>query len=334
MTQPSEDIVNKIRSILRKADESQNPSDAERDTAMRMANRLLLKHGLAMSDLGEAAEEERSWEHEGFFSTGGDSDAWKGDLLWRISSVYFCKYYRINYGRGAGRHVLLGRVENVAACKAMYEFVAPQLQLEFNVAVSKMTQQHRFARRYAHALMSELLAFDREGLFGEATRASDFDDDMLASIAYDYLEGGGFDDGGLDAKIEDIRFRCEIESFHYAKKVRSKIRAQEIAPSDTENLGVWRRSFFEAAAVRVKMRLHELMDAEVEELGDPGMALVRDETADLKRFVDSLDLGLRSGSSNRESDAAGMDAGREAGDRADLSGHRKVSNGGRKELNA
>lgn len=121
---------------------------------------------------------------------------------------------------------------------------------------------------------------------------------------------------------------------NFAKKVRAFVKRGDIAGAGVENLAVWRRSFFDAAVDRVASRLTALMRSDVNDLGDAGSALVKDERSDLDAFLASLDLGLTSRQSNRSVDAHGAGAGRAAGDRADVSGHRKVGGLGPRQLNA
>jgi hypothetical protein len=320
-----EKLVDKIRAILRKADETKNASEAEREVAMRAANRLLLKHGLTMQDVGSLEEQDqRSYvhEHEGYLTTEGDSDAWRGLLLHRLAPIYFCKSYRLVIGR-RNRHVLLGRQEHVDACKAMYEFVAPQLQREFDVAVSRMRPEHRLARRYA------LLAAVALGMDPAAVKK--MADDSLAEIGRTRLVAIREAESAEEA-LRDIMRMCELNSQGTARNVRAFINKGEIAPHLTDNLGVWRRSFFDGAIGKVGGRLKQLMREEVKDLGEPGAALVKNEEASLKAFLDSLDLGLRSTTAHRSVDPHGRESGTAAGARADLSGHRKVG-GNRQELN-
>lgn len=309
-------LMEKIRAILRKAEESSNESPEERDTAMRMAQRLLLKHGLSMQDVGslDEADDGREFERSSAALDLDLSEHWKGTLLYRISRVYFVQAYYTSLSRKRRTWSMVGRADHIAATKAMYEYVWPQIQLELNVATSKMGLYQRIARRYALAVAG----------------GDPGDDEALAEIGRKRLEAMTKVDASAGA--DDIARLCDLRSSQYAKNAMRFIRRGEIAPSDTTNLKVWRNSFLDNAISRVASRLRELQNEEVEDLGDAGTALVRNERAELDNFLESLNLGLRSSHSSRQYDSAGALAGREAGDRADLSGHRKMSNNV-KELN-
>lgn len=326
--------IDKIKSILRKADETKNPSEAERDTALRMANRLLLKHGLSMADLGDIdgeAESGRDFEHGGAFDIDSEADMWKSLLLHRIGKVYFCEVYRTRYGRGRVRMMMVGRSDYLATAKAMYEFIEPQVIAELNIALAAMTktdsphqqQQARLARQYAIAAAIEYLREMEEGV-----AYTDLEDEELAQMGKDRLEA--IEDA--DEALHDIMALCGLSSMHYAKKARAFIKRGAIASADVENLAVWRRSFLDGAVGRIAKRLKQLMAEEVQHVGETGTALVKNEQADLEQFLDTLDLGLRKRRSSRQVDLNGLAAGREAGDRADLSVGRKVDRGNSKQL--
>jgi hypothetical protein len=309
--------MDKIRAILRKADEGDNPSEHERDVAIRLANKLLLKHGLTMSDVGDLDPEDKSgrmFEHASGLYTLGDDDYWRGELLFRIASVYFCKVYRGSTNdHGAYHWMMVGRLDHIQMTRAMFEFVAPQVEREFTVMVSRMTQQHRFARRYA----MQAFKLDHPG------EPYPHDDDLaeFGRARFERIKILS----GVDGALKDIRALCGIDSVHYGKKVRAKVTRNEIAPHDTKNLGVWRRSFFTAASTKIKNRLDELMREEAADIGETGTALVKDERADLQRALEDLDLGLTNNKNMRKGDRHGAQAGHEAGERADLSLGRKLA---------
>lgn len=336
----SEHVIDKIRAILRKADENTNASSAEREVAMHMANKLLLKHGLAMEDIGEIADDDtsagRMFERTREFETDS-SDSWRGTLLHRLSRIYFCKAYYVTVWMGedasskqSGRRwILVGRKSNADTCRAMYEFIAPQIQRELDVELASIVrtssphlqQQARHARTYAE--QAAWVSTNHAAAVGECT------DEELAEIGRQRLSGKSGDQA-----VKDIQALCGIESFHYAKKVRAFIKRGDIARAPIADMGVFRRSFLEAAVQRVASRVSKLMREDVNDLGDAGTALVKDEKADLNRFMDELGLRLSSHASNRQVDEEGLVAGDAAGRRADISGHSKVSSVGPRSLGA
>lgn len=336
MATNGDQIADKIRAILRKADESKNPSEAERETALRLANRLLLKHGLSMADLGDIDDSEddgRTFGHDRLFEFDQE-ESWRGTLLYHIAKVYFCKVYYNQLGGGRRRAMIVGRADYVATTLTMYEFIVPQIESEFNIALVKLTkttsphqmQQARLARQYATWAVVE---YQREH-DDEHVSYRDLDDDDLAEFGRERFDTIAERDG-MDAALRDVMTICGLTSMHYAKKARAFIRRGDIAAAGVENLAVWRRSFYDAAAHRIGKRLAELMAEEASDM-DSGVALVKSEAADLDRFFDSLGVKLRSKQSQRQVDYHGNMAGRAAGDRADLNPNRKVRGGEKRQL--
>lgn len=311
-------LIDKIKAILRKAQESNNPSDEERDTAMRMANRLLLKHGMTMQDVGTIDDDDtpagREYEHEIGYTFEGNKDRWKGTLLNLIAPVYFCKIYRL----GGTKHVMLiGRGDYAMACRTMFDFIVPQVEREFAVATSKLTQHRRYARRYAlHAL--------------EGAEVYDMTDEEIAEAGAERWQRT-VNEIGVEGALTEIQILLGCNRLN-AERTRSKIKSGDIAPHAPEDLGIWRRSFHIAAAKRIGQRLKDMMAQEVEDLGDPGMALVKNEDADLQAFLDSLELGLRQEKRTYKRDREGARLGDAAGQRADLSPHNKVNPASQREL--
>ena len=321
------EITDKIRAMLRKADESHNDSEEERDTAMRMAQRLLLKHGLTMADVGNIADadgiEGRAFEHDSVLNIEDSLDHWCGNLMHAIGDVYFCKVYYTHYGRGGPRRwYVVGRADHVEATLAMFDFVEPQLQFAFDRSASKMHAYQRDARKYA---------LSAAGVPKEdwATTIAD-DDGQLAAIGHNHFDELR-DTLGADFALLSIRqvLGC---SENYAKHIRAHIRKEDIAPTITDNLGVWRRSWFDAAISRVKKRLKALREEEAANLSG-GTDLVVSEQAALDAALDRLDLGLHKNRSQRQTDLAGAMDGDRAGKSADLSGHQKLG-GNRTALGA
>lgn len=315
---PQEKVIDKIKAALRKADESQNDSEAERDTAMRMAQRLLLKHGLTMKDVGDigssADGEGRKFDNDEALVTD-KVDHWCGTLLHAIADVYFCKVYYYTLHNSQRSWYIVGRNDHVDATVAMFDFVEPQLQYAFDRDATRMSTYQRDARRYALAsagVPHEIWDLPLE----------DADEARLAEIGRDRFEYLREDLGG-DAAVESIQnvLGC---SANYAKHVRAYIRKADIAPSVVKNLGVWRRSWFDAAVSRVKTRLMELRREEAENLSG-GTDLVVNERTALDRELDRLNLGLRKHSRSRKHDMSGARSGDSAGRDADLSGHSKLS---------
>lgn len=329
---PDAKVMEKIRAILRKAGEG-NPSQEEREVAMAMANKMLMKHGLTLADVGDLDDETipgREFGQESTFTTEGDLEHWRGLLLRKIAKVYFCDVYRVPYGdRKRNGWVVYGRADYVRMTQTMYSFVEPQIERELNVALSKMTQCHRYARRYAETIVEEIFA--AAGAVDTSKYEIGGDDSQLARLGKEHFEALRKEAGPAIA-LMDIMERTGLAK-SYSEEVRAFIRREDIAPSFTEHVGVWRRSWVDGAVARISARLRSMMREEVESHGTSGNALVRNERDALQRYYEEhLKDNLTSNYSERNYDPSGARAGDAAGKRADLSGHSKVGKITRKEL--
>lgn len=310
-----ENVVNKIRAILRKAEEGSGATEEEADAALKMANKLLFKYGLEMADIGDLNDDPgREFGKGQVLVTEGDLDHWKGLLLARIGAQYFCKVYYTSWsGDRQRRWYIVGRHDYVQATLAMFEFVQPQIESDLTVALSRMTQNHRYARKYA------------EGVYTSQTGeyiTEDTTDEQLASAAKERFERIK-SEHGPDAAVADIQHVCNIAP-SYAAEVRAKVRKEEIAPSFVSNVGIYRRSFTDAASAVVSRRLRAMMKKEEKDAGSAGTELVVNEKGALDKYMEEIGLKLQSFADERQWDGSGVQHGRTSGNNADLSGHSKL----------
>lgn len=322
----STDIKDRIRAILRKAGDG-NPSLEEREVALRMAQRLMLKHGLTEQDLGPE-QDHRGFTEEPFFTTTTEAEYWKGQLLCNIAEFYFCDAYaQGNPDMWYANWYLMGREENIEICKMMFDFIVPQLEaaaVEAQVAFGNVWERH--ARAYCIATCKEMLMPD-------AVYES-MSDDALGEFGRLRLESVVITEGEPEAAVRDIQELCEIESFNYAKKVQAYIKRKELGRGLAgARVDTWRRSFFIGAITEITERLKGLLIEETEEFGESGAALVLSERDALIRYQESIGHETEKRRSRTKLDRDGLDQGMDAGQSADLMLGKKL-NMERKELNA
>lgn len=318
MTDNIDKTIDRVRALLRKADENANPSEHERDAALAMAQKLMFKHGLDLGDIGELDDDARDREfvHDRDGSIKCE-ERWECTLAWKLAPYYFCRSYMLEFNRNY-RVALIGRREHVAILREVFTYVRDQIRGMAAAEVAKRSGIPQQARQYVRR---RWLDTDHE--------LSEFDErlDEAITLANDELQS-------LDAGARaDLIMRTNGCSVHYSKKVESHVRRGVVAPEYVENLTVWRNSFYDGATLSVAKRVREQQRDQIDEApGTTGTDLVRNEDGAVAAFMDSLGLGLRSSRSNRRSDYSGRAAGDAAGSRADLGG-RKVG-GGRGQLTA
>lgn len=322
---PDDKTIEKIKAILRKAGDG-NPSEEERLVALRMAQRLMLKHGIDESELGDLHTDGRDILEEEFFRTSTEQDHWKGSLLCNIAEFYFCEAYAMQppwaADRWQAKWYLMGRADHVTICKAMFEFIVPQVEAKFNEAlVNYGNIQERHARTYAIETCKEMQM--------DESVVETMTDSNLAMMGKLRLES-------IELKmdpIEDIMSLCEIESHNYAKKVRAYIRREQIGhAAATSRLDNWRRSFFYGAIAELRERIEDMTREEVEDLGQKGTALVVSEREALEVYKKETDFEVEKRPNEFRADPYGLGAGMRAGAETDLSQGRKITTP-RKELN-
>lgn len=316
------EVVDKIRAILRRADESRNDSEAERETAMRKAQALMLEHGITMSDLGNLDDEDlpegRKFGHDEAFVTAR-TESWRGSLLNRIAKAYFAKVW---YSTRSHSRVwyLAGRADHVRATLMMFDWVEPQFQERFNNELEKMGLYQRLARKYA-LLVAGVPIHMLDRLLSDTT------DEELAEIGARHFESIREHDGG-EAALDDIQNRLGT-SRNYAKHVRVHIRKRDIAPTVTRNLDYWRDTWFSFAISALGNRLDAMLREEAEKFGSKGTDLVVNERAALMKFIeDDLGMKLTNKPKKQKVDPHAAESGTKAGQEADIRPGHRISDDG------
>lgn len=322
------DIKERIRAMLRKAGEG-NPSEEEREVALRMAHKLMMKHGFSEEDIGDPDRDPGKFQEEPYIKTTGEHDAWKGTLLCNIAEFWFVDAFayqaRFTENRFAAEWFLHGRRDRIDVFKMMFEFIVPQLEAAYTEALNNFGNiQERHARQYALETCKEMSMSPE---LVESMTEADLATFGLQRLQMMEVQGG-------DAVVRDIMDLCDIDSFNYAKKVRAYVRRCEIGRGRADSRAdVWRHSFFIGAIAELRERLRVLMREEEEDLEDNAQALVLSEREALVQWQKEIGHETETRADNRAIDRQGVRAGVEAGANADLMPGKKL-NIERKELNA
>lgn len=310
------ELNDKIKAILRRADESRNDSEAERDTAMKMAQKLMIENGITMADLGnlddEALPEGRKFQRDSAFVTAR-TESWRGSLLNAIAQVYFAEayYYKRSHSKV---WVLLGRADHVQATLTMFGWVEPQLETRFQLALDKMGLYQRLARKYA--LLKAGVPMHQVHL----PLADTTDAELAAFGAMQFEQAKA--ELGADGAVRDIQATLGV-SFNYAKHVRVHIRKEDIAPTVARDLAAWRETWFSYATGQIKKRLEEIQAEEAEKFGSKGTDLIVNEKGALERFKEEQGLEIKYVDNGLVHDPHAAKDGTAAGREADLRpGHR------------
>lgn len=121
-----DDWIRKIQAMLNKTTDN-GASEAEAQTAMLMAQKLMAKHGLDMSDV-EATDNEKE-EKEIVEEFGNDSKiTWWHKSLARVIADNFRCYYFLRSGHKVTRIVFMGVKEDAEIAKSIFKFASAQIE--------------------------------------------------------------------------------------------------------------------------------------------------------------------------------------------------------------
>lgn len=102
-------------------------TEAERETALRMAYNLLAKYNLSMSDLPEDQNNEARERQDVVIS----ADKWARSLAQAVAKLFFCKYFYSGTGTsGKDKHCFVGRQSNVETARYMSEYLIKSVKRE------------------------------------------------------------------------------------------------------------------------------------------------------------------------------------------------------------
>lgn len=304
MTAVDPKVIEKIRKLLALGGEQSGATEAERDLALQRAQEVMLRHDLALSDV-EVKDPDRKVTREKF-GVIDQADRWEGELLSLIASASFCGCL-VGSWYGGARYSLVGRPEHVAYVRELHKALVPQLKFEVAQALKDMTREAQLARRYG------LAALRREELLNGGGIVLGAETDVIAEAGVRRLEGLPPGD-----RLADIARLCDV-SETTARNIRPFILRKRVAPTEVENLGVFRRSFLSSASATVRRRLLDARRAFTEGTGDDsGRALVVQEEKAVEDWM--KENNIKTGrASIRQWDADGWAAGAKAGGRVSVS---------------
>lgn len=119
-------VLERIKKMLALSDDK-GATEAERETALRMAYNTLAKHNLAISDLPTEQSNETRERQDVVIS----ADRWARNLSMAVAKLFFCKYFYSQTGTsGKDKHCFVGRQSNVITAKYMSEYLIKAIKRE------------------------------------------------------------------------------------------------------------------------------------------------------------------------------------------------------------
>ena len=120
----TDDILERIRKLLRLAHDA-GATEAEAAAALERANALLISHNLSMEQIAGSTGEQPT-VGEQHISTGW-AGSWRGSLLGILARHNLCSPFISRDGK-KDTIVVVGRPANVDVTRAMYDWIAEQLE--------------------------------------------------------------------------------------------------------------------------------------------------------------------------------------------------------------
>jgi hypothetical protein len=105
---------------------NEGATEAERETALRMAYNLLAKHNLSIADLPQDQVEAREEQHVVL-----NAAPWARSLAHSVASLFFCNYYFMHTGRsGRYSHHFIGKQSNTGTALYMAQYLIKAITRE------------------------------------------------------------------------------------------------------------------------------------------------------------------------------------------------------------
>lgn len=124
--QPTEKILTKIRKLLAVANGNAEGGEHERDTAMKMALRMLTKYNLDMAQFANQADrEDRKAVQETFYAY-----PWMRWVANAVAELYFCKFYSSTIPQYKRIYTFVGLESNANAALDMTRWIIKSIQKE------------------------------------------------------------------------------------------------------------------------------------------------------------------------------------------------------------
>jgi len=184
-----EKLIDRVRKLLRLA-ENEAASQGERDNAFRMANNILIKHNLAMSEVKDVGQQEARVNEDAELCIY----PWARDVSNIVARAFMCKFLFQRKGFGTtGTHTFIGRAGNAVTAAEMSRFLIANIQTEQRKLYGGITvpQARDFALGVVAALTQKAAAVRREAEVAEAKEAQAATERAAANAAAGVIALGG-----------------------------------------------------------------------------------------------------------------------------------------------
>jgi hypothetical protein len=160
-----EKIIARVRKLLAIANDNAAGGEHERDTAMKMALKLLAMHNLAMADVGSGEkppQEARVAEREVYYDY-----VWMRTMASAIAKLYFCHMFTTKTDKkDRSVFTFVGLESNVTTAREMFSYVVKSVVAEASRATTaareNQTFKWSFCKGAAHRIWERCTALRKE----------------------------------------------------------------------------------------------------------------------------------------------------------------------------
>jgi len=156
------DMLNKIQNLLNTTTDK-GASEAEAQSAILLAQKLLAKHGLDMADVeANSGDKETKKEVVEGFGTEGIKMAWWHKTLARIIANNFRCYYFMRSYHKETRIVFMGVKEDVEIAKGIFKFASIQIEhhaRQYRKTRKKELEQENLPKGFKNFDIDELIQY-------------------------------------------------------------------------------------------------------------------------------------------------------------------------------
>lgn len=133
-----EKVLDRVKKMLALGN-NEGATEAERETALRMAYNLLAKHNLSIADMPADQCNEVREQQEVVLNAA----PWSRSLAHSVAKLFFCNYYFAHTGRsGRYSHNFIGKQSNVLTARYMAEYLVKAVQREAAKRYGSATNPH------------------------------------------------------------------------------------------------------------------------------------------------------------------------------------------------
>lgn len=179
MNDATDKIVDRIRKMLNLANDL-GTTEAERETALRMAYNLLAKYNLELADVQHKGQEEKRINNENICF----GMPWVRTLSNAIAGLFFCEYYfeRRKVNATQMRHHFVGKESNAITAAVMADWVTKSILKQCRTLYKHnlCTESREFATGAAQRLCERIREMKRQATAPQA--ASDNKALVLADV--------------------------------------------------------------------------------------------------------------------------------------------------------